>query len=421
MQHEVLVCLLGHPGDIVVDTGSSFEVAKDIPFLAPSDKTFINRIVKVGYDFACINRFVENVTSFENQRKGFGAMTQPTKEYQQGRQNVAGQAVNAQTLQERQSDSKQEHVKQVTYNKQKVVHGVYLRTLGSALGATLSGYRQTVVAEERSYMADKTRPLGQLLFSLRKYELLFPALRNAICEIEDNNITGAAICNCIYHASVSGFPDVKACFDRLLFSLHEVMYNQLLAWVLHGTLIDQYGEFFIAQTDLFISSDLNARDLLHGGSSIRVSPSSSSSSSFVTKAGGMGMYGNRSRVVTTRSNLRREFDWRSRYHINYAMLPEMYLPIDVAETILFIGKAVQVLKESAPEVVAADEEHIAAVITALRARPIFNLFILQKALDTIRQVVSSHLWNVVSNLIKSQNNFSCYLLLATWCFARIQS
>ncbi len=73
-----------------------------------------------------------------------------------------------------------------------------------------------------------------------------------------------------------------------------------------------------------------------------------------------------------------------------------YLPVEVVETLLFIGKAVQVLAESAPDVVAADEPHVAAVIVALRERPTFNLFILQKALNTIRQVVSNHLWDVVS-------------------------
>jgi gamma-tubulin complex component 4 len=120
-------------------------------------------------------------------------------------------------------------------------------------------------------------------------------------------VTGAALCNCLYRASITGFPDVKACFERLLFSLHRVMYNQMLAWVLHGSLVDQHGEFFIAQTQLAISSDLDPRALMHEDHG----PSMSSAASGAT-------------ATPTRHVLRREFDWQSRYHINYDMLPDMY-------------------------------------------------------------------------------------------------
>lgn len=79
----------------------------------------------------------------------------------------------------------------------------------------------------------------------------------------------------------------------------QVMYNQMLAWILHGTLVDQHGEFFIAQTRLAISSDLDARDILqhfHGGGG-------SSTSNFSSEGGG---------VSSDKNMLRREFDWRSR-------------------------------------------------------------------------------------------------------------
>jgi len=347
MQHEVIVSLLGHTGDVIVNTGKGgFAVAEDIPFLARSDKTLINKIVKVGYQYSFIHGFAESVTEFDdfNSRQHVTTST-PTD----GRTPTSNL-------------------------------GVYIRALGVSLASTLADYRNVIMQEERAFMADRTRPLAQLMHSLRKYELLFPALCATITQIESGGIRGAALCNCLYRASITGFPEVKECFEKLLFSLHQVMYNQILAWILHGTLVDQHGEFFIAQSQLTISSDLDARQLLHQ----RIG------------SGQSGHLGRQfGKQTSGRDALRHEFDWRSRYHINYDMLPNTYIPVGVAETLLFIGKAVQVLKEAAPHVVAADEGHVAAVITALRSRPTFNLFILQKALETIRQVVSHHMWDVV--------------------------
>jgi hypothetical protein len=56
----------------------------------------------------------------------------------------------------------------------------------------------------------------------KRYELLFPALCEVIRQIQARGIRGAALCNCLYRASITGFPEVKACIERLLFSLHQV-------------------------------------------------------------------------------------------------------------------------------------------------------------------------------------------------------
>lgn len=38
---------------------------------------------------------------------------------------------------------------------------------------------------------------------------------------------------------------VSMSFFRILFRLHKVMYKQLSSWLLHGTLMDPYTEFYI--------------------------------------------------------------------------------------------------------------------------------------------------------------------------------
>jgi hypothetical protein len=185
MQHEVLVCLLGHCGDVVVDTGKgAFAVAADIPFLAPSDKALINRIVKVGYDYSCIHAFAQRVTRFDARVRSAnfgGVVFLATATAADGGNGDAKRGASSQNPSSTDFDAEGDGRG----------HGVYMRTLGAALGATLDEYRGVVMAEERAYMADSTRPLSQLLCSLRKYELLFPALRATIAEVR------ACVCVCV--------------------------------------------------------------------------------------------------------------------------------------------------------------------------------------------------------------------------------
>ena len=43
---------------------------------------------------------------------------------------------------------------------------------------------------------------------------------------------------------------------RILYTCHHVFYKQLSAWMLHGLLLDQKGEFFIEKIELSQSSEV---------------------------------------------------------------------------------------------------------------------------------------------------------------------
>ncbi|MBA0736512.1 hypothetical protein Gogos_010057, partial [Gossypium gossypioides] len=103
----------------------------------------------------------------------------------------------------------------------------------------------------------------------------------------------------------------------LLWHGHQVLYNQLASWTVYGTLQDHHGEFFIRRQE-----DQN----LEYGSSI---PDTSEKLA---------------RLSADDTSL---MDWHLGFHIFLDMLPE-YIHMHAAESILFAGKAIKILRNPSP-------------------------------------------------------------------------
>jgi hypothetical protein len=48
MLYEILLSLLGFPGEVVVDTGSTYSLRRGIDYLTKAEQDQINRIVPLG-------------------------------------------------------------------------------------------------------------------------------------------------------------------------------------------------------------------------------------------------------------------------------------------------------------------------------------------------------------------------------------
>ena len=96
--------------------------------------------------------------------------------------------------------------------------------------------------------------------------------------------------------------------------------------------------------------------------------------------------------------------------MNMAMLPRSYFPPEAAVKILFIGKALQILRRRYGPTMAVQDpgalsdaarqfrQHQALFgqfFVALKSRPRFNVYVLGKAIEKIRRIVAKHLWRVV--------------------------
>ncbi|CAK9175335.1 unnamed protein product [Ilex paraguariensis] len=184
------------------------------------------------------------------------------------------------------------------------------------------------------------------------------------------------------------------------------MYNQLASWMVYGILHDPYEEFFISRQE--------DRDTEHD-----------SSPDVLEKL---------ARMSTNDVSLS---DWHLGFHISLDMLPE-YIPMRVAESVLFAGKAVRVLRNPSPafrfhdspshpqiprgsqriqgfmerlsfqkdpsmdtkligeELLPQSEaDKIEAMLQDLKESSEFHKRSFENAVDSIRAIAASHLWQLV--------------------------
>jgi len=129
-----------------------------------------------------------------------------------------------------------------------------------------------------------------------------------VVDIDSGSLQGGELLTEVQRASVCGWPKVEAALLRILFLCNTVWYNQVVAWMVHGLVLDKHEEFFIQE----------------GG--------------VVSEAVRLEHF----RAVEFDS-LTDETHWERRFSIRRRMLPA-YVSESVADRVLFVGKALRVLK-----------------------------------------------------------------------------
>ena len=150
MEHEVVMALLGCPGDLIrasdrVSDGvleMTYEVDPHIPFLSPAEREAIDQVVKLGASYEVVQSFVDAESdSDRDDELAFGG----------GGARGGGGTVASRPLY--------------------LAEGLYCRALRAGLEEQLSGYREAVVAIEAELVKDRNRPISYLRFKL--WELHF--------------------------------------------------------------------------------------------------------------------------------------------------------------------------------------------------------------------------------------------------------
>ncbi|KAG7634311.1 Gamma tubulin complex component C-terminal [Arabidopsis suecica] len=305
MLHELLLALLGFTGDLIVDEREqrktlglafnsdsplsdecTFKLAPDISFIEPSERDLIERLIKLGFYYRELDRFAKKSRNLSWIRS----------------------VTSVHPLERADELSKQSREKKPS---------VYRRAIANGIGEILSVYRSAVLHIEQKLLAETTPILATVTEGLNKFFVLFPPLYEVILEIERDDIRGGQLLNVLNKRCHCGVPELRTCLQRLLWHGHQVMYNQLAAWMVYGILQDPHGEFFIKRQ--------GDGDLDHRSSQEEVSEKLARTSVHETSL----------------------TDWHSGFHISLDMLPD-YIPMRLGESILFAGKAIRVLRNPSP-------------------------------------------------------------------------
>ncbi|KAM3407381.1 hypothetical protein ACQJBY_001044 [Aegilops geniculata] len=304
MLHELLLALLGFTGDFVLDNssarrrpepaeaggagdgdvGPAFRLAPDLTFLQPSERSAIERLISLGFYYRELNRFATESRDL--------SWIQSSVEVSSPNADIALKGI--------------------------VRKGsAYRRAIANGIAEILSVYRSAVLQVEQNLLSDPLPILATVTHGLNKFEVLLPPLYELVMEIEQKDIKGGQLLNLLHKRCHCGVPELQSCIQRLLWHGHQVMFNQLTSWMVYGILQDQYHEFFIRrQVDRDEENESAQSDV---------------ADKFALKLA-------KDTPLTS---------WHSGFHVSLDMLPE-YIHMRVAESILFAGKAIRVLRNPSP-------------------------------------------------------------------------
>ncbi|KAL4558866.1 hypothetical protein LXL04_037070 [Taraxacum kok-saghyz] len=385
MLHELLLALLGYTGDLIIDERErresvglspddsisdqcTFKLAPDISFIQPEERDIIEKIITLGFYYRELDRFATKSRNLSWIRSGnVSPLSRTSKISKDARDNQS----------------------------------VYRRAIANGIAEVLSIYRSAVLHIEQKLLSDSLPILATVTQGLNKFLFFFPPLYELILEIERDGICGGKLLTLLHKRCHCGVPEVQTCIQRLLWHGHQVMYNQLTHWMVYGILHDQYGEFFISRQH---EKDLENESSSHSNKIQKMGK----------KSGGDGSIS----------------DWYMGFSISLDMLPE-HVPVSVAESILFSGKAIRVLRNPSSSFKCVDvmsheatgpqtfkeslkKEHslnttvtgdellpqsdadkIETMLKNLQESSEFHKRSFEEAIGSIRGIAASHLWQLV--------------------------
>ena len=241
--------------------------------------------------------------------------------------------------------------------------GLYLHALAHGLECTLDAYREALVRSEHECIRDPHLPLTHLQHVFEEFQVLLPSLDDCLTYIRKQKLHGCQILTHLHEQCSSGFPILQNAYTKILWVCHGVLYKQLSAFMVHGVLLDQGSEFFIERGQSSQEEPAKVQDDTH---QFRIAP---------------------------------------------ALLPS-YIPVRVADKVLFTGEAIQIFHKRSQELVhqqhplvaplsqatadlKADQYTFGALFQELQQKPMFQLRELETVVEHVRESVGQHLWKLV--------------------------
>uniref|UniRef100_A0A669DKG2 Gamma-tubulin complex component n=1 Tax=Oreochromis niloticus TaxID=8128 RepID=A0A669DKG2_ORENI len=344
MIHELLLALSGYPGTIFTwNKRTGLQVSQDLPFLHPSETSVLNRLCKLGSDYIRFTEFIEQHTGHVHPQEHHSSQPSQTG-----------------------------------------LHGIYLRAFCTGLDSMLQPYRQALLDLEQEFLGDPHLTISHVNYKLDQFQLLFPSVMVVVETIKSQKIHGCQILETVYKHSCGGLPPVRMALEKILAVCHGVMYKQLAAWMLHGLLLDQSEEFFVKQGPSAGGAAANQEE----------------------EEEDLGLGGLSGKQLRELQDLRLIEEENmlapslQQFSLRTEMLPS-YIPVRVAEKILFVGESVQMFENHnhspsrAGSILKHQEDMFAAELHRLKQQPLFSLVDFENLIDRIRSTVAEHLWTLM--------------------------
>lgn len=154
----------------------------------------------------------------------------------------------------------------------------------------------------------------------------------------DEGYQGGQLLELLYVKKATGNPVVQAMYTRLLFECHKVLLHQVNAWVVHGQLIDLCEEFFIHRMEADAGKGAHQEAAADDGRSVMNKTVVSQLSGFSS------LNAVNSLLQVYERGHQNDENWSANYTLRHSMLAPSCISVDVAQKILFIGKAVMILQ-----------------------------------------------------------------------------
>ncbi|XP_061164050.1 gamma-tubulin complex component 4-like isoform X1 [Saccostrea echinata] len=341
MLHEVLFALSGHCGGVFKSVEGEIKVASDLPFICPSEVDLLNRLCKLGTYYKDFNNFIQK---------------------------------HGETLSLKNCDVVSDDI-----------HGLYLKSFCRGLDRVLENYRVILRKLEMDVLSDEHLPVTHLVSFLQEYHILFPALASVLEQITSHKAHGCYILDILHKNAVCGLPIVRNALNRILYVCHGLLYKQLCSWLLYGCLNDPYQEFFV---------QLNTEDS-EGISSVNMQEEEENDELPI-----MGVTGRQLQKILS-LNTTEISSSLHRFALRAELLP-CYIPVRVANKILFVGESVQMFEnEKKPNsqkkgsILKNKEEDFSKDLHELSQEEEFNSMAFESLIDSIRTHVAEHLYILV--------------------------
>lgn len=259
MLHEILFAMLGKLGGVIIDSDGIFRVNPALDFISQAERELLEKIVVLGSFYQQLKLALEGVDKAFAQH----ALNRQADEETQTQTGASGSA--------------------------------YIRCFCGVVRDLLTEYEGEVLAVEQEYLAAKVYTFSKFAVRFAKFYAIFPEAIVLFERIEKEGLRGGKLIDTAYRCSVNGDEEIRRFHCDLLQRLYQVLYHQVVVWIIHGRLHDTFGEFFIH----------------------RLKPEPEDEESTVE-------------------------DWNNTFGVRLSMLPSCIVSQITADKILFIGKYVRV-------------------------------------------------------------------------------